>query len=124
VARVSDGELLGQRAKPKVSSPEFVLADHRRGEQVDVYPCHASSMQTTILHECDDLFMRNWRSLMHLNIGVEELSTAASGADKQLSKNQFMACDLVPTQKSIQFRSVGFAIGEESNPHRGVDQDH
>jgi hypothetical protein len=100
------------------------LADDSRGEEVDVYPSRSSSMQTTILNERDDLVVRNCRGLMHQLIGVEELSSTTSIADEQLSKDEFMACYLIPTQKSIQFRGVGFAIGKESNPHRGIDQDH
>jgi hypothetical protein len=100
------------------------LAYEGRCQEMNVDPADATTVQVPISNEGNDVTVRDSARLMYALIGREELLAAFPVADQELSINQFMTCHFVKTEKPVQFDGVGSAVREETNPDRGIDQDH
>jgi hypothetical protein len=98
--------------------------DHRGGEQVDINPTRAATMELPVAHKRDHIVMRDGSSLVHQFVRGQEPHSAAPIADKKFTKHQFVTDDLVPLEEGVEFRSERLAVCQEANPNRGVDEDH
>ena len=121
--RVTDSQLVGDRIEASVSRPYACPCDYDRGEQVGVDPSNPTPLQFPAAYEFDDFPVRNGRDLRQCIVAREQRGTAAPCPDEQLSEHQLVREHLLAVEESIERTRERLAPGEESNPHRGVDED-
>src|SRR5687767_345766 len=89
-----------------------------------VDPPDAATVQSSRAHERNDFDGRHHWCLMHLLVVSQQWPAAALVADEKFAVDEVVTTHFVTSQEGIQFGGVRRAVGEESDPDRGIDQDH
>ena len=123
--RVRDPQFTGQCREAWIGCPHVEFSDECGRQNVYVDPPNTSTIESSRSHKLHNFLMRDGDSLMHLQVGIDEmLSPTAYVSDKQLAKNHLVADYLVAAKKLIKATGKGFSTSEETDPDRRVDQDH
>ena len=91
---------------------------------MDIDPTGAPAVQSPRTYKSHDLAVMNSGRLMHLLVDSQQLPPASTVAYEKLPIDQFVSHDFVKLEKPAQPSGERGAIGEGSDPHGRIDQNH
>ena len=86
-------------------------------------PANTAPVQTPFAYKRDDITVRHNRCLVHLLVVCQQLLASTLIPYKEFAVYEVVAADFVAAQEPVQLSRIRRSIGQETNPHGGVNQD-